>query len=88
MATNTKPDLKEELEKGLSTTSDDSPAKGPKITISLGEDIEFISEVKPDEKPSTGRTIVAYTAYKEEKEEPFSITLNDLMATLDQSIAD
>ncbi|WP_071821920.1 DUF6603 domain-containing protein, partial [Microcystis aeruginosa] len=88
MATNTKPDLKEELEKGLSTTSDDSPAKGPKITISLGEDIEFISEVKPDEKPSTGKTIVAYTAYKEEKEEPFSITLNDLMATLDQSIAD
>ena len=88
MTTNTKPDLKEELEKGLSTTSDDSPAKGPKITISLGEDIEFISEVKPDEKPSTGRTIVAYTAYKEEKEEPFSITLNDLMATLDQSIAD
>ncbi|MDB9428693.1 hypothetical protein PN482_07155 [Microcystis aeruginosa CS-555/01A07] len=88
MATNTKPDLKEELEKGLSTTSDESPAKGPKITISLGEDIEFISEVKPDEKPSTGKTIVAYTAYKEEKEEPFSITLNDLMATLDQSIAD
>ena len=88
MATNTKPDLKEELEKGLSEASDDSPAKGPKITISLGEDIEFISEVKPDKKPSKGKTIVAYTAYKEEKEEPFSITLNDLMATLDQSIAD
>jgi hypothetical protein len=88
MTTNTEPKLKEELEKGLSTTSNDSPAKGPKITISLGEDIEFISEVKPDEKPSKGKTIVAYTAYKEEKEEPFSITLNDLMATLDQSIAD
>ncbi|TRT74259.1 MAG: hypothetical protein EWV83_15900 [Microcystis sp. M_OC_Ca_00000000_S217Cul] len=88
MTTNTEPKLKEELEKGLSTTSDDSPAKGPKITISIGKDIEFISEVKPDEKPSTGKTIVAYTAYKEEKEEPFSITLNDLMATLDERIAD
>lgn len=88
MDTNTKPDLKEELEKGLSEASDNSPAKGPKITISLGEDIEFISETKPDKKPSTGKTIVAYTAYKEDKEEPFSITLNDLMATLDQSIAD
>ncbi len=87
MAT-TETNLQQKLEEGLSTTSDDSPAKGPKITISLGEDIEFISEVKPDEKPSTGKTIVAYTAYKEEKEEPFSITLNDLMATLDQSIAD
>lgn len=88
MTTNTEPKLKEELEKGLSTTSDDSPAKGPKITISIGEDIEFISETKPDKKPSKGKTIVAYTAYKKEKEEPFSITLNDLMATLDQSIAD
>ncbi|REJ39567.1 MAG: hypothetical protein DWQ54_22695 [Microcystis flos-aquae TF09] len=87
MAT-TETNLQQKLEEGLSTTSDNSPAKGPKITISLGEDIEFISEVKPDEKPSTGKTIVAYTAYKEEKEEPFSITLNDLMATLDQSIAD
>ncbi|MBE9261122.1 hypothetical protein IQ224_02405 [Microcystis sp. LEGE 00066] len=88
MATNTKPNLKEELEKGLSTTSDDSPQEGPKITISLGEDIEFICETKPDKLPDKGKTIVAYTAYKEEKEDPFSITLNDLMATLDQSIAD
>ncbi|MFM6734045.1 MAG: DUF6603 domain-containing protein [Microcystis panniformis] len=88
MTTNTKPNLKEELEKGLSTTSDDSPQEGPKITISLGEDIEFICETKPDKLPDKGKTIVAYTAYKEEKEEPFSITLNDLMATLDQSIAD
>ncbi|MFM6434650.1 MAG: DUF6603 domain-containing protein [Microcystis panniformis] len=88
MTTNTKPNLKEELEKGLSTTSDDSPQEGPKITISLGEDIEFICETKPDKLPDKGKTIVAYTAYKKEKEEPFSITLNDLMATLDQSIAD
>ena len=86
MATNTEPKLKEELEKGLSKTSNDAPAKGPKITISIGKDIEFISETKPDKKPSEGQTIVAYTA--KEKGDPFSITLNDLMATLDTSIAD
>ncbi|TRV02579.1 MAG: hypothetical protein EWV41_20205 [Microcystis wesenbergii Mw_MB_S_20031200_S109] len=73
MTTNTKPNLKEELEKGLSTTSDESPAKGSKITISLGKDIEFISETKPDKSTDTdegkpeGKTIVAYTAYKKEK---------------------
>lgn len=82
MTTNTEPKLKEELEKGLSKTSNDAPAKGPKITISLGKDIEFISETKPDKKPSDGKTIVAYTAKE------ISITLNDLMATLDTSIAD
>ena len=86
MTTNTEPKLKEELEKGLSKTSSDAPAKGPKITISIGKDIEFISETKPDKKPSEGQTIVAYTA--KEKGDPFSITLNDLMATLDTSIAD
>ncbi|CCI22333.1 DUF6603 domain-containing protein [Microcystis aeruginosa] len=86
MTTNTEPKLKEELEKGLSKTSNDAPAKGPKITISIGKDIEFISETKPDKKPSEGQTIVAYTA--KEKGDPFSITLNDLMATLDTSIAD
>ena len=88
MTTNTEPKLKEELEKGLSEASDDSPEKGPKITISLGEDIEFVCETKPDKSPDKGKTIVAYTAYKEEREEPFSITLHDLMKTLDASMAD
>jgi hypothetical protein len=67
MTTNTEPKLKEELEKGLSEASDDSPEKGPKITISLGEDIEFVCETKPDKSPDKGKTIVAYTAYKEER---------------------
>jgi hypothetical protein len=88
MTTNTEPKLKEELEKGLSEASDDSPEKGPKITISLGEDIEFVCETKPDKSPDKGKTIVAYTAYKEEREEPFKITLHDLMKTLDASMAD
>jgi hypothetical protein len=88
MTTNTEPKLKEELEKGLSEASDDSPEKGLKITISLGEDIEFVCETKPDKSPDKGKTIVAYTAYKEEREEPFKITLHDLMKTLDASMAD
>ncbi|MGV2388115.1 MAG UNVERIFIED_CONTAM: hypothetical protein LVR29_06640 [Microcystis novacekii LVE1205-3] len=52
------------------------------------EDIEFVCETKPDKSPDKGKTIVAYTAYKEEREEPFKITLKGLMETLDASMAD
>ncbi|MCA2709848.1 MAG: hypothetical protein IM473_04575 [Microcystis sp. M015S2] len=84
MTTNTEPQLKEELDKAL-----EAPQGTLKnIKVSLGKDIDFVYEVKPDESPGKGKTVVAYTAYQEERQEPFKITLQDLMKILDASMAD
>jgi hypothetical protein len=84
MTTNTEPQLKKDLEEALEA----SPETDKKIKISLSEEegIDVICEVKPDKLPDKGKTVVAYTAYQEGKDEPFKVTLQALMATFEPSI--
>ncbi|CCI20643.1 Genome sequencing data, contig C301 [Microcystis aeruginosa PCC 9807] len=90
MTTNTEPKLKEDLENALESSEESGGSAGEKtkIKISVVEGINFIAEIKPDAEPSTSKTIVAYTEYEEEREEPFKITIKNLISALDEKIAE